>query len=275
MRLIFIPLLLASPLALANECQFSAERNLDIDSAGLQALRMELGSSDLHVQGDAAANKIEVHGKACASEQGWLDELQIEQHRDGNKIVVKAAPRPSHNGVFGKHYAYIDFIVHVPASLAVEVESGSGDTHAADIASLAYHSGSGDLNLNQVAGAVTVTVGSGDVVASHLGSFKLDHAGSGDMRISDVRGEVAIGHVGSGDLSFSEVRGSVRAESIGSGDFVADKISGDVYVGSIGSGDVTVKTVGGNLTVRSSGSGDVHHSGIAGKIDVPKRTEED
>ena len=275
MRLILVPLLLASPLALANECQFSAERNLDIDPAGLLALRVELGSSDLNVQGDAAATKIEVHGKACASEQAWLDELQIEQNRQGNKAVVKTAPRSSHTGIFGRHYAYIDFVVRVPASLAIEVESGSGDTHASNIASLAYHSGSGDLNLDQVAGAVTVTVGSGDVVASHLGSFKLDHAGSGDMRVSDVRGEVGIGHVGSGDLSFSDVRGSVRAESIGSGDFVADKVSGDVYVGSIGSGDVTAKTVGGNLTVRSSGSGEVHHSGIVGKVDVPKRSSDD
>ena len=78
MRLILLPLLLASPLVLANECQFSAERNLDIDPAGLQALRMELGSSDLNVQGDPAATRIEVHGKACASEQAWLDELQID-----------------------------------------------------------------------------------------------------------------------------------------------------------------------------------------------------
>lgn len=275
MRQILVPLLLAAPLALANECQFTAERNLDIDPSGLQALRVELGSSDLNVQGDSAATRIEVHGKACASEQAWLDELQVEQSRQGGKVVVKTAPRPSHVGLFGKHYAYIDFVVRVPANLALEVESGSGDTHAANIASLDFHAGSGDLNLDRAAGAVSVTVGSGDVVANHVGSFKLGHAGSGDMRVSDVQGDVAVGHVGSGDLSFSDVRGSIRAESIGSGDFVADKVGGDVYVGSIGSGDVTAKTVGGNLTVRSAGSGDIHHSGVVGKVDVPKRHEDD
>lgn len=275
MRLILIPLLFASPLALANECQFTAERNLDIDVAGLQALRMELGSSDLNVQGDAAATRIEVRGKACASEQAWLDELKIEQSREGNKVVVKPAPRPSHTGIFGKHYAYIDFVVRVPAKLAMEINSGSGDTRATNIASLDYHSGSGDLNLEGVAGSVSVTVGSGDVVANHIGGLKVDHAGSGDLRISDVQGEVTIGHVGSGDLSFSGVRGSVRAESIGSGDFVAEKVGGDVYVGSIGSGDVTVKTVSGGLTVRSAGSGDIHHTGVVGKVDVPKRHEDD
>lgn len=275
MRLILVPLLLASPLALANECQFSAERNLDIDPAGLQALRIELGSSDLNVHGDAAATRIEVRAKACASEQAWLDELQIEQSRDGAKAVVKTTPRPAHIGMFGKHYAYIDFVVRVPANLALEVGAGSGDTHAANIASLDYHSGSGDLNLDGAAGAVSVTVGSGDVVANHVGSFRLGHAGSGDMHVSDVRGDAVIGHVGSGDLSFSDVRGSVRVESIGSGDFLASNVGGDVYVGSIGSGDVTAKTVGGNLTVRSAGSGEVHHSGVVGKIDVPKRHEDD
>jgi len=275
MRLILLPLLLASPLVLANECQFSAERNLDMDPAGLQALRMELGSSDLNVQGDPAATRIEVHGKACASEQAWLDELQIEQSRQGGKVLVKAAPRPSHSGLFGKQYAYIDFVVRVPANLALEVQSGSGDTHAANIASLDYQSGSGDLNLDRVAGAVSATVGSGDIVASHIGSFKLGHAGSGDLRISDVQGDVTIGHVGSGDLTFSDVHGSVRADSIGSGDLVAERVGSDVFVGSIGSGDVTAKTVGGSLTVGSAGSGDIHHSGVVGKVQVPKRHEDD
>lgn len=275
MRLILVPLLLlSSPFAMAGDCKFSAERNVDIDAAGLQGLRIELGSSDLNVQGDSAATRIEVRGRACASEQAWLDELQIEQSRQDNKAVVKTAQRPSHFG-FGRSYAYIDYVIRVPANLAIEVNSGSGDTRAANIASLDYRSGSGDLNLDRVPGPVSVTVGSGDVVASHLGGFKLGHAGSGDMRISDVQSDVTIGHVGSGDLTFSNVRGSVRADSIGSGDFVADNIGGDVYVGSIGSGDVTVRTITGNLTVRSAGSGTVHHSGVGGKVDVPKRHEDD
>lgn len=275
MRLILIPLLLASPLALAHDCQFSAERVVDIDPAGLAALRFELGSSDLNLQGDPAVTRIEVRGRACASEQAWLDELQIEQSRQGGKAVVKVAPRASHIGFFGRTYAYIDFVVRVPTGLAIEVDSGSGDTHAANVASFDYHAGSGDLNLERVAGAVSVAIGSGDVVASRLGSFNLGSAGSGDTRVSDVQGEVVVGHVGSGELSFSGVRGSVRVDSIGSGDFVADNVGRDVYVGAIGSGDVTVKTVGGNLTVRAAGSGDIHHSGVAGKVEVPKRHEND
>ncbi|MFT3792612.1 MAG: hypothetical protein QM741_16445 [Rudaea sp.] len=268
-------LLLSSPFALAGECRFTAERHLDIDPAGVQALRMELGASDLDVRGDAAATRIEVRAKACASEQAWLDELQIQQSREGGKAVVKPAPRPSHDGLFGKQYAYLDFVVRVPANLAIEVDSGSGDTHAANLASLDYHAGSGDLNLDRAVGAVAVTIGSGDVVASHVGGFKVVSAGSGDLRVEDVQGDVAIGHVGSGDLSFSDVRGSVRAESIGSGDFSAEKVGGDVAIGTIGSGDVSAKTVGGNLIVRSAGSGDIHHSGVVGKVEVPKRHEDD
>ena len=276
MRLILVPLLLfSSSLALANDCRFSAERSLDIDPSGLQALRMELGSSDLSVQGDSAAVRIEVRAKACASEQAWLDELQIAQTRQDGKVVVRAAPRPSHTGLFGKNYAYIDFVVRVPSKLALEVNSGSGDTHATNVAAVDYQSGSGDLNVDGVAGPLSVTVGSGDVVASHVGSFNLAHAGSGDMHVSDVQGDAVIGHVGSGDLSFTNVGGGVRADSIGSGDFVAEKVGGDVYVGTIGSGNVTVKTVTGNLTVRSAGSGDIQHSGVGGKVDVPKRHEND
>ena len=126
MRLILASLLLlSSPLALANECRFTAERNLDIDPAGLQALRVELGSSDLNVQGDPAATRIEVRGKACASEQALLDELQVEQSRQGGRVVVATAPRPRHVDLLGRHYAHIDFVVRVPANLAIEVNAGS------------------------------------------------------------------------------------------------------------------------------------------------------
>lgn len=275
MRLTLFPLLLASPLALAHDCQFSAERHLDLDPAGLSALRIELGASDLDVRGDAAATRIEVRAKACASDQARLDELQIEQHYDGGKAVVRAAQHATHIGFFGHQYAYLDFTVRVPAQLALEVDSGSGDTRAENLASLDYRSGSGDLNLDGAAGAVTVAVGSGDVVASHVGSVKVERSGSGDLRVADVRGDAAVGHVGSGDLSFSDVHGSVRIDSVGSGDLVADRIGGDVYVGSIGSGDVTAKTVGGSFIVRAAGSGDIRHSGVAGKVEVPKRHEND
>jgi DUF4097 and DUF4098 domain-containing protein YvlB len=274
MRLVLTSLLLlSSSFALANDCAFTAERSLDIDPAGLAALRFELGASDLDVQGVPGLAKIEVRGKACASEQDWLNELNVEQARQGDRVVVRPAPH-AHSGGWGNQYAYIDFSVRVPAGLALDVDSGSGDTKAGNVGAFEFKSGSGDLDLDH-AGAVGVKVGSGDVIAHHLASFTLHSAGSGDMKIDTVQGDVKVDHVGSGDLQFADIKGSVRIDSIGSGDLNAERIGGDLVVGSIGSGDVTAKSVTGNLIVKAAGSGDIVHSGIGGTVEVPKRHEND
>jgi Putative adhesin len=272
MRLILTSLLLlSSSFAVANDCKFSAERSVDLDAAGLRALRFELGSSDLKVQGVAGLAKAEVRAKACASEQAWLSELNIAQSRVGDKALIKAEPHEHHSGWLGNTYAYLDFDVRVPLTLALEVDAGSGDAQLDSIAALDFHSGSGDLVLGHVAGAVSVKVGSGDVTAADVGSFSLGGSGSGDIHVSGVRGAVTVAHVGSGDLHFDNVQGGVQVESIGSGDLQTEHIGGDVVLGSIGSGDVSASRVTGNLIVKSAGSGDIHHDQIGGRIEVPKK----
>lgn len=275
MRLILAPLLLlAAGPALADHCAFTVERALDIDPAALTALRFELASSDLQVQGVPGLAKIEVRGKACASQQDWLAELDIAQSRTGGKVVIQPKPHESHVG-WGNNYAYIDFSVRVPATLAIEVDTHSGDADIAHVAALDFSSHSGDLKLDGVSGAATLKVNSGDVVASDVGSLVLRGSGSGDVNAKAVRGDVKVGSVGSGDLHFADVHGGVSIDSVGSGDLGVDHIGGDVLVGSIGSGDIDAQHVSGSLIVKAAGSGDIHHREIAGRVEVPKRHEND
>lgn len=261
--------------ALANQCKYTADRNLEIDPSGLRALSFEMGSSDLRVEGVAGLSKVEVRGRACASEEGRLAGLTVEQQRSGDHVLV--TPHQANEqtfSMFGSNYAYIDLEVRVPESLAIEVKSRSGDADIANVAALDFSANSGDLILHRVAGDVGVEVHSGDVTADDIGSLVVRHAGSGDIRAHGVRGDVKVGHVGSGDLGFADVGRGVQVESIGSGDINVNRASGDVLVGSIGSGDVTVSSIGGNFTVRSAGSGDIHHRDVKGKIDVPKRDDD-
>lgn len=274
--LVGLVLTAVSSFAFANhECKFSAERSLDIDPSGLKTLALVLGPSDAHVRGDAGLKRIEVRGKACASEQEWLKDLDLGQERGSDRATVTMSKEHSsfHNG-FGS-YAYIDLEVRLPAGLALEIQTGSGDAEVAGVAALTFHAGSGDLNADHIAGAATVSVGSGDVVIRDLGSLTVERTGSGDIQASAVRGEVKVGHVGSGDLRFAEVRGGVHIESVGSGDVTVSGAGGDVVVGSVGSGDVTVDGVGGNFVVHSAGSGDLHHRNVTGKIEVPSRHDMD
>jgi Putative adhesin len=260
-----------------HECRYSAERKMDIDPAGLKTLALALSSSDLHATGVDGISKIEVRGKACASDESWLANLDLQQERAGDKVTVSPKPRDGKNiySMMGSTYAYIDIEVRMPKNLPLEINSASGDAKIADVAAVTFDTSSGDMQVDRVAGAVDVKLGSGDVVADTVGSLTIDRTGSGDVQASHVRGAVKVGHVGSGDLTFKDVQNGVDVESIGSGDLVVDRAGGDVTVGSVGSGDVTVDDITGAFTVGHAGSGDIHHHNVTGKVAIPKHHEND
>ncbi len=268
--------LFAGSALASSPCSYSADRNLDIDPAGLQALVFKLGSSDIKVRGVAGLNRIEVHGRACASEENRLAGLTVDQSRIGDRVTV-TPNQASHQSfsLFGSNYAYIDLEVRVPASLAVEVKTNSGDADIADVAALDFDGHSGDLIVHHVSGSLAVEVHSGDVKADDLGSLDVRRAGSGDVRARNVHGEVKVGHMGSGDLVFDDVAKSVHVESVGSGDVSVNHAGGDVVIGSVGSGDVNASNIGGDFAVKSAGSGDIHHHGVKGKVSVPRHNDED
>lgn len=260
----------------AQPCRYSAPRNVDLDATTLKSLLLDLGAADAHVHGVAGLSKIEVRGTACASNAEWLNDLRIDTARGGAEATVTARTG-NHENTFNasgvSRYAYLKLSVSVPAQLVIAVNSGSGDVAAESLESLDFHSGSGDLTAGQITGALALQLGSGDVHAHGVGNVELRSAGSGDVTISDVRGEVRVGHVGSGDLDFSDVRGSVSAGSVGSGDLRLEKIGSNVQVDSIGSGDLIVNDVAGDLRVGATGSGSVSYHGIKGAVHVPR--EED
>lgn len=268
-------LLLSAATAAANPCEFKAERDFTVDPAGLAALAFELASSDVQVRGVPGLKQIEVHTRACASEESKLAGLTVEQKKSGDRVTLMPHQEDSQMfSLFGSRYAYIDLQVRVPSTLAIEVRSRSGDADIADIAALDFSSHSGDLALRHVGGAVAVEVHSGDVTAEDIGSLSVSRAGSGDIHASNVRGDVHVGHVGSGDLTFTDVQRGVSVEAVGSGDIVVTHTGGDVTVGAIGSGDISVASVGGDFRVDASGSGDIHHRDVHGKVQIPHRSDD-
>ncbi|HEY3521176.1 MAG TPA: DUF4097 family beta strand repeat-containing protein [Rhodanobacteraceae bacterium] len=269
-------LLLFATIAGAEECRYNAPRNADISAAGLHSLLLRLGSSDLDVRGVAGLDRIEVRGTACASKQEWLQDLQVTTDRSGDQARVDAEHHTNTSifNLFGDSYAYLKLEVRVPQALAVKIDSGSGDMQAEGLASLDVESGSGDLIAGNIAGALSLQLGSADVRANNIGSVNLRGTGSGDVHIDGVQTDVQADHSGSGDLSFSNVRGSVRVGSTGSGDINFTDIGRDAEVGSTGSGDVTANGVGGNFTVRATGSGDVRYHDVKGKVSVPNQDDD-
>ena len=275
----------------AEQCRYSAPRNAEIDAAGLKRLSVEIGPDDLMIRGEPGITKITVRGTACASSQDWLKDVKLETARHGDTASIVARDGDHHVVVslFGGSYAYLKLNVRVPQSMAVQLQEGSGDADVAGIQSLDASVGSGDLKVNGIAGELGMTVGSGDVVASDVGSVNLSGVGSGDVKVDGVRGDAHAGSVGSGDLGLRNIKGrvsvgsiasgdatidgvggGVEARSVGSGDFIARNVKGNVSMGAVASGDVTADRVDGDFSVGSVGSGDIHHHGVKGKISIPR-----
>jgi hypothetical protein len=249
--LVLLPLLSISLTAAADECRYSAPRNLHDDLSGVRGVQIELHSHDMHLIGSGSSSSLELTGRACASSQSALDNLQVSSHREGDQLIIDAG---GHNAVnisfFGVSYQELDLQIQLPSNMPVSVNDGSGDAYISGLTQLDAQTGSGDLHISNIAGAVSVITGSGDVDIAEIGSLHAGSVGSGDLKARSVKSDVHIGSVGSGDVEL-------------------DQVGGNVEVGTLGSGDLTVSNVRGDLTVGAKGSGDVSHRNIGGKVNVP------
>jgi DUF4097 and DUF4098 domain-containing protein YvlB len=158
-------------------------------------------------------------------------------------------------GLFGRK-GQVRATIAVPHESAMRVETGSADLKARGrFAKSSVRSGSGDVELDQIAEG-DVQAGSGDVeVLRVIGSFKVK-TGSGDVTIGPMGGDADI-MAGSGDVTLETVKGTLKAKT-GSGDVViagaGDRVdamagSGDVVVNRVERGEVYVKTGSGDITI--------------------------
>lgn len=250
MRYLIVLLTLLPLAAAAGECKYSAPRNLHDDLAGIRRVQIELHSHDLHLVGVGNSGGLQFNGRACASSQSALDNLQVTSRREGDQLIIDIGGHSTFNvGLFGVSYAYLDLQAQLPSSMPVSLHTGSGDAYVTGLAQLDAQTGSGDLHVDHISGEVSVTTGSGDVELSDVGSVRAGSVGSGDLKVRNVRDGVNVGNVGSGDVTVEHVGGSVHVDTIGSGDVAAKDVRGDLVVAAKGSGDVTHSNIGGKVSV--------------------------
>ena len=183
---------------------------------------------------------------------GDLDrDIRACRTRGGNPTV-------SVSGVGDVAYADMpQVVVRTPMAAEVEVSGavfGSiGRSDSLDFS----NAGCGDWVIANVSGPMDLAqAGSGDLRAGSSQSAKIQIAGSGDVAVRDVRGELAgSGDIrvqggkvdrfeadiaGSGDVRFEGEAGELRARIAGSGDVHAQRVRGSVEKSVIGSGSVSV-----------------------------------
>lgn len=274
----------------SRDCRHSAPRQLDLDMEGVRTVTFDVGRHQLRLEASSGAGGA-LEGRACASNAGWLEKLQVGQRRDGDRLHVELRYDQPPRGIFlGRNYARLELAGSIPRDVAVELSVGSGDARVVGASALGVKLGSGDVDGRSISGPVAATVGSGDLTLSGIGSLDIRSIGSGDVEVERVEGDAVIGSIGSGDLEVRGVGGNASIRSIGSGDAELSGVRGDVTAGSIGSGDLQLRDVGGSVTleslgsgdfeahgvggdftVSSKGSGDIRHRDVAGEVDVPKR----
>jgi hypothetical protein len=183
--------------------------------AGAKAVVLEVNQHDLKVVASKGGGQLD--GRACASSQEWLDQLVLDQRREGDKLVVSLRRDGRHSGIsLGNSYAWLD-IRSVPDNLPLQLKVGSGDASVDNAQSLSVDVGSGDA-VARARGSIHAAVGSGDLDIDGGSSLNLLSLGSGDVNARNIGGDAVTGTVGSGDLKITDVRGNARLDTVGSGD---------------------------------------------------------
>ena len=261
----------ATALALGENCEFRADRNGGVDSAGVVKVVIHAGAGDLKVHGAADARRIDARGIACATKQALLDQAQVGIRREGNVVHIETKlPQDAEGWNWGRNEnAYIDLGITLPATVAVEATDSSGDATFEDLKSLSVQDSSGDLELARIAGDVVVNDSSGDIEVEKVGALRVNDS-SGDIDVDDVRTNVVVENDSSGDIEIAKVDGSVTIEQDSSGGIRVEDVRGSVTVNNDSSGDIYAGRVKGDFTVKNDSSGSIEHTSIGGKISVPR-----
>jgi hypothetical protein len=239
-QLLAVAALLLSTAAFASDRRF--ERSLTVSAQ--PDLYVSTGSGNISIHpGDG--NQIHIVGHVHA---GWnvfgdvdgkmtkiIDNPPITQ--DGNTIKV---------GLSGDHDLFnnisIDYDVTVPPDVALNLHSGSGNVESDQVGRyLSASSGSGNVRARGVHGPADLSSGSGDV--------ELEQNGPGDVKAKSD----------SGNIKVHGFNGGIIART-GSGDVEADgKLTAAANLVS-GSGNVVMRlTPDAHFNLEAStGSGDIH-----------------
>lgn len=250
-------------------CKHSANRSATIDAAGATKIVIGAGAGELSVRGENVSS-VRASGRACASSEDLLGQIQLESRREGTIVYLKTAIPQVQSSVLGfGRYASLDLEVVVPESVAIDLEDSSGDLELRNVKSAVVADSSGDIDISNVSGNLDVTDSSGDMEIEKVGGNLSVRDSSGDMELEDIQGSVLIPVDSSGDIHIQRAA-SVHVVNDSSGEMVISQVKGDVRIDSDSSGEIDVTEVDGSFSVGSDGSGGIHHSRVKGTVTIPE-----
>lgn len=224
-----------------DSCDHTAAREATIAVGDASSVRVIARAGSLRIDGSPGLFEVKARGTACASSQDRLDDVELIARRSGREILIEAR--------IPENRAFMDIVIEMPDSLAIDVNDSSGDLEVRNVRALELEDGSGDIVVETVIGDLTIKDGSGGIQVSKVGGNVRIEDGSNDILVSDVFGDVIIEEDGSGNIVVFDVQGSFIVREDGSGDIEASDIFGDFAVEHDGSGSIEHENIGGRVSL--------------------------
>ena len=238
------PLLLSAALlgltAAAALADNTFDRTLNVSSS--PDLYVSTGSGNIRIT-PGSGNQIHVVGHIHAGWSAFGDVdgriTRIVQNppivQSGNTVRIGAESGGLFNNIS------IDYDISVPADVALNLHSGSGDVEVNHVGRfLSATSGSGNVRGHGIHGAADLQSGSGDI--------ELEEEGPGDVKA----------RTGSGGIQIHGLNGAFAART-GSGDITAD---GHLQGADVKLEGSTLHASGGGATVTLAGTADINGSAV-------------
>jgi hypothetical protein len=255
------PLLLTAVLGVTTVALADNTFDRTVNVSAQPDLYVSTGSGSIHIV-PGNSGQIHIVGHVHAGWSAFGDVNSRVQHIVENPPIVQNG-NSVRVGDVTDHSLFnnisIDYDINVPADAALSV-----------------HSGSGDLEINNVGRFVSATSGSGNVrargthgpveLSSGSGELQMDDAGAGDIKAKTGSGNIRINGF-SGNLNVRTGSGDIEAYGRLQGGGMITTGSGDVRLhltpdsrftleGATGSGDIRVKMPG---VVAANSESSRHH----------------
>ena len=276
-------------------------------SASIKALEATTERGAITVNGDAGSEVVvEMYVSDCNCEtrsrkrsvkdikQTIEEDYTIDVRVEGGKLYAVAKPKKSNQNVLS-----ISFKISAPKQVNSDLRTNVGSIRIADLTGVQdFRTGSGSLNVENVAGkisgttsvgAITVTnskdvvkltTGSGSITAKNCSGQIILKTSVGAIILNDLNGDVNL-TTGSGSLSVENVSGKIIGSTAvgsvtvtnskdvvdlktGSGRIAAKNCNGEIKLGT-SVGAIVLNDIDGDVNI-TTGSGSITVENVSGKI---------
>ncbi|HJZ46609.1 MAG TPA: DUF4097 family beta strand repeat-containing protein [Roseiflexaceae bacterium] len=234
--LVLIGLLLLAFQLIGHGLSFGSSGSITLVDQDYQGSRIELSAAASDVEIRPGGSRIHVEAIQRGGSRG---DYQLDVVPSGDTLRVTETSR-----------SFFCFFCSRRVHYTISVPAGA----QADI-----HTGSGQIDVEGLSGAVSLASVSGDVHASDMTGGLTVSTTSGDVQLSDIAGKLDVGSI-SGDVTLENGKIDGATINTTSGEVALDGVAGPLKLTSV-SGDISVRDARDGALSFSTTSGEIEYDG--------------